>query len=72
MRCPLCNELDHVTESVEVQAFPYVDDYVDDLQAAVPVMRCSSCSFEWTDERGEAARAAAVAIYLKTKARRGL
>jgi DNA-binding transcriptional regulator YiaG len=63
--CPACGSTS-VTERWQTESFPYGDgDMPAVLDATVPVSHCRSCQFEFTDERAEHIRHAAVCRHLE-------
>lgn len=69
--CPAC-ESTKCTQQQRVDFFPYGIDPKKRvvLNATVPMMNCSECGLDWTDERGEDARAAAVTAHIRTQKER--
>lgn len=57
-QCPVCSGI-HVTESEKLETFLYGENH-EEIQVLLPVSRCSSCNFEFTDDRAEALRQEAV------------
>ena len=59
-----------ITESIKTQEFRYgsSDERVT-LTATMPVFTCAECGYENFDERGEAARSAAIFAYLDQRKR---
>jgi len=60
--CPAC-KTDNLRENVEIDSFPYGDEGIE-ISAAIPVLRCASCAFVYTDGRAEKARHVAVCKHL--------
>ena len=64
-KCPSCDAPDSVTFTREEERFPYgVAPRTVELTAVVDKGRCASCSFEFTDWRGEIAHDEAVKAHL--------
>jgi hypothetical protein len=63
---------ERITESVKEQVFQYGSGKgAVALKARMPVFTCQECGFEYTDERGDAARSAAVFAYLDGRKKKG-
>lgn len=60
--CPACKSAD-MQEMIESETFPYGEDGIE-ITAKIPVMRCRSCGFAYTDQRAELARHAAVCAHM--------
>lgn len=58
IQCPACSETT-VTEIEQVESFFYGEDR-NEIQVLLPVLKCSNCNFEFTDERAETIRREAI------------
>ena len=57
-QCPVCSKTD-VTEFEQLENFFYGDNR-EEILALLPVLKCSNCNFEFTDNRAEKLRREAI------------